>query len=621
MATLEKGVFTPFLRTAPSLPFYHPRFAGTYESVREREREHTLSDTRSSSSSDFDRLSMTGNLLLSTSTIVELPLSPLLPPSFTRTSHRLRQICVRLPPLTSFTCDDRESSAVDIAFIPLQNLLGSHATGAHGLLLSHTGLPTLVFLPCSPYLALGFTALQIYNVSKDLAMLDANLKKLYHLYESLRTRSGWGWDEQRNVPIAPDEESIQAAIALPTITLCPLQQTNSDLAKLIDKPFPYKQQMDILCGKTTVRGSHFLGSTQDVDVDLRRSFGDADNSTRQGFSAMGLDSQQVQSIDDDNFNPFDFPPLTQPPSYENTQTQNTPIEDEATSPNKRRTTQAQSSQSRKRRSKKSSELLTLAQYCQLNDQRMKLEKSLFPQSSSSTASKDVEQYTVRECVSQLKTMVGYSQELLMRALPLFEIPSKRVVFMSLDEEDAMVNGYPGARYKGFATVEEGNMAFRGIIMRQTSSANDTVPFQASSVVHETQPREAEERVVYRDAILEENAMFMAVGEMLMSSIMDEDEEDTTPIPRPMHTSRHTGHAIALLRFTYIGLPSGTDLVHPRIRHDDWFYPYFKVWCWLVSTVLWLVLVERQLDLSSLTARLRGSSCVVLFGLDTGVMNQ
>ncbi|MQL88946.1 hypothetical protein Taro_021517, partial [Colocasia esculenta] len=165
----------------------------------------------------------------------------------------------------------------------------------------------------------------------------------------------------------------------------------------------------------------------------------------------------------------------------------------------------------------------------------------------------------------------------------------------------------------------------------------------------------------REAILEENAMFLAVGEMLMSSIMDEDEEDTTPILRPMHTSRHTGHvwvhevlqgherrcyntfrmhssmflklrdilverelirdsryvttseqlamflyamrhgvaigamcehfqhssetisyyvnhvikAIALLRFTYIVLPTGTDPIHPRIRHDDRFYPYFK----------------------------------------------
>ncbi|MQM11559.1 hypothetical protein Taro_044463, partial [Colocasia esculenta] len=35
-------------------------------------------------------------------------------------------------------------------------------------------------------------------------------------------------------------------------------------------------------------------------------------------------------------------------------------------------------------------------------------------------------------------------------------------------------------------------------------------------------------------------------------------------------------AISLLRFTYIVLPSGTDPVHPHIRHDDRFYPYFKL---------------------------------------------
>ncbi|MQM11185.1 hypothetical protein Taro_044088 [Colocasia esculenta] len=39
----------------------------------------------------------------------------------------------------------------------------------------------------------------------------------------------------------------------------------------------------------------------------------------------------------------------------------------------------------------------------------------------------------------------------------------------------------------------------------------------------------------------------------------------------------------------------------------------QVWCWLASTILWpyCVVVEGQLDLSSVTARLRGSSCVVL----------
>ncbi|MQL95811.1 hypothetical protein Taro_028483 [Colocasia esculenta] len=37
----------------------------------------------------------------------------------------------------------------------------------------------------------------------------------------------------------------------------------------------------------------------------------------------------------------------------------------------------------------------------------------------------------------------------------------------------------------------------------------------------------------------------------------------------------------------------------------------EVWCWLVSTVLWLMLVERQLDLSFVTVRLRESDSLEL----------
>ncbi|MQL86485.1 hypothetical protein Taro_019012, partial [Colocasia esculenta] len=106
------------------------------------------------------------------------------------------------------------------------------------------------------------------NVRKDKDSLKnrwRNIKKIYHIYEQLRTRSGWGWDDEQNLPVAPDEESIQAAIA-----------SNSEFKKYLDKPFPYKRQLDILCGKTNIRGSHFMGSTQEVDVEARRSFGDDD---------------------------------------------------------------------------------------------------------------------------------------------------------------------------------------------------------------------------------------------------------------------------------------------------------------------------------------------------------
>ncbi|MQM11747.1 hypothetical protein Taro_044656 [Colocasia esculenta] len=42
---------------------------------------------------------------------------------------------------------------------------------------------------------------------------------------------------------------------------------------------------------------------------------------------------------------------------------------------------------------------------------------------------------------------------------------------------------------------------------------------------------------------------------------------------------------------------------------------------LVSLLFDFFLVERQLDLSSVTARLRGCSCVVLSGLDIGLISQ
>ncbi|MQL82917.1 hypothetical protein Taro_015407 [Colocasia esculenta] len=42
---------------------------------------------------------------------------------------------------------------------------------------------------------------------------------------------------------------------------------------------------------------------------------------------------------------------------------------------------------------------------------------------------------------------------------------------------------------------------------------------------------------------------------------------------------------------------------------------------LLSLLFDFFLVERQLDLSSVTARLRGCSCVVLFGLDIGLISQ
>ncbi|MQM04137.1 hypothetical protein Taro_036928 [Colocasia esculenta] len=225
------------------------------------------------------------------------------------------------------------------------------------------------------------------------------------------------------------------------LVTCPNRlKSNSKFKKYLDKPFPYKRQLDILCGKTTVRGSHFLGSTQEVDVEARRSFGDDDSVGREQFNAMGLESSQFYSIDGDNFNPFDFPSSSQPnppsrPVGEKTPINIHPMEDEATSPARRRNDHA-STCSRKRKSKKSFDPNLLSQYCMMNNELINMVQALFP-SSSSTSSTPQEQYTMRECVVRMKSLPRYNQQLLFLASTLFEKPEKRAWFMALDDEDAL----------------------------------------------------------------------------------------------------------------------------------------------------------------------------------------
>ncbi|MQM14096.1 hypothetical protein Taro_047025 [Colocasia esculenta] len=77
-------------------------------------------------------------------------------------------------------------------------------------------------------------------------------------------------------------EANQVADSLATFgCLSKENKSNSKFKKYQDKPFPNKRQLDILCGKATVRGSHFMNSTQEVDVEARRSFGDDDRYNQQ----------------------------------------------------------------------------------------------------------------------------------------------------------------------------------------------------------------------------------------------------------------------------------------------------------------------------------------------------
>ncbi|MQL98412.1 hypothetical protein Taro_031123 [Colocasia esculenta] len=79
-------------------------------------------------------------------------------------------------------------------------------------LVSIVGL--LLFKGLTSYAGISTTPPLKEQMDKDcLKNRWRNIKKIYHIYKQLRTRSGWGWDDERNLPVAPDEESIQVAIA------------------------------------------------------------------------------------------------------------------------------------------------------------------------------------------------------------------------------------------------------------------------------------------------------------------------------------------------------------------------------------------------------------------------
>ncbi|MQM23527.1 hypothetical protein Taro_056592, partial [Colocasia esculenta] len=199
-------------------------------------------------------------------------------------------------------------------------------------------------------------------------------KTIYLICQDLQHNAGFTWDDKNKVFVGRD------------ISWNAYNESNVEFKKILDKPFPYKRELDILCGKTTVRGCHFMGSTQDVDVESRRSFGDDDSVGREQFNAMGLESNHIYSVDDDNFNPFFYPPSSQyypssQPIRDKTLTNNQPNEDEATSPEKRQSTPTYMV-SRKRKSKKPLDPMALAQYCMLNNEQINMAKNLFPGSSS-----------------------------------------------------------------------------------------------------------------------------------------------------------------------------------------------------------------------------------------------
>ncbi|MQM05560.1 hypothetical protein Taro_038377, partial [Colocasia esculenta] len=332
--------------------------------------------------------------------------------------------------------------------------------------------------------------------------------------------------------------------------------SNSEFKKYVDKLFLYKRQLDILYGKTTVRGSHFMGSTQEVDVEGRRSFGDDDSVGREQFNAMGLESSQFYSIDGDNFNPLDFPSSSQPNTPSRLVGEKTPtsihlVEDKATSPARRRNDHA-STCSRKRKSKKSFDPNLLSQYCMMNNERINMVRTLFPRHSV-----DVDAL-VREILCEENALFLAIDEAI--ADEIFES----------NEEHSVPRPMHTSSHSGHIWIHE---------VMQGHERRCYNVFR----LHPTTFMKLRDKLMERDLIrdsryvtaTEKLAIFMyAMGHGVASGAMCEHFQHSSETINK-HV-REVTTTLASLRFNYIKLPTLTDLVHPRIRHDDRFYPYFKI---------------------------------------------
>ncbi|KAI9141727.1 hypothetical protein BKA69DRAFT_375374 [Paraphysoderma sedebokerense] len=76
------------------------------------------------------------------------------------------------------------------------------------------------------------------------------LKKDYKLWLKMKDKSGWGWDDENQIPIVDDEQWEQWISA------------HSSMAPYRTQSFPYVQQLDYLIGKSTATGV-FCSATQE----------------------------------------------------------------------------------------------------------------------------------------------------------------------------------------------------------------------------------------------------------------------------------------------------------------------------------------------------------------------
>ncbi|MQL70777.1 hypothetical protein Taro_003090 [Colocasia esculenta] len=85
-----------------------------------------------------------------------------------------------------------------------------------------------------------------------------NLKKWYAMYVNLKSRSGWGWDDEKNMLVPPSEDAWDEMIAI-----------NKDYKTLKGKFFNFMDQMHIITATSMARGDLGAGDFGNSYLDQR----------------------------------------------------------------------------------------------------------------------------------------------------------------------------------------------------------------------------------------------------------------------------------------------------------------------------------------------------------------
>ena len=229
-----------------------------------------------------------------------------------------------------------------------------------------------------------------------------------------------------------------------------LEQSNSEYKSILGKPFEYKEDMDILCGKHMSRGSLAFNSNANVvDLERRLSFGDEDSPFVHTNLNNDFSPFVIPRVGESTFQ-FTYDGLNEIPSqvcsqandsgtgeYIPSSSNKRASQDEATSPEKITHITPSSSKARGKRQKIIEEATSaLKELCSLNNERLQLHKLLSGTLSHTQPNVD-DSCSIKECLQKLKSLPGFTQDILYIAATRFKDTDFRTVFMALDDEDKL----------------------------------------------------------------------------------------------------------------------------------------------------------------------------------------